>query len=500
MRKILAFHFVVCFLQSTLPAQPGFNRIYDAAMIGNKSFDKIFVDQDTIIAFGVGYEPNSPQGIALAKMDSFGNLMAQNFILDSLGDHLAMDFLRGNVIKTSKGYYAFFADILGRGATLLVQIDNKLNVQSAFELPDPDEGYTVFDNSILETHEGGFLISGLIARENFKYDGLVRRIDKYGNLLWFKYYGGYHTDEGFGSVLKINDNRFILGGGDQARGSLWAIDSNGIVLDQKIIQQPILTAINGLIHSEDGGLIARGHTYLGEGPWGSMSQAAIMKFDSALQLEWMKSVGPSSTYYNNFLDIEKTPDGHYIVAGERTAYGDPSQPSDDWGGWLYKFSAQGDSIWSRADNAPPGYDATGEFVYGGVGVLSSGSIVAGGRGDIDNKFVGWVVKVTADGCLDTLFCQTSGVGEVMGNGENGSLQVFPNPASTSAEIYFQVPAPKDCRFLLYDLAGRLVHSEPLTEGASAHTLSLTNYPNGWYFVCITENGRVLAREKIAVLH
>ncbi|MBK6993420.1 MAG: hypothetical protein IPH31_00305 [Lewinellaceae bacterium] len=391
-----------------------------------------------------------------------------------------MDFLWGNVIKTTQGHYAFPAIALNRGGSLLLQIDNNLQLKSIFEFQTPDD-YTAIDEDMVELSDGGFMILGRVQRPNLKHDGFVRRIDKHGNLLWFNYYGDYNKDETFRCVVKVTDNRFVIGGGAGPnnndpfglRAGLWAIDSNGVVLDTWVgPNEPNLILLRGLLPTPDGGFIANGRTYWGEGDWGSMVQVSLMKFDSALQLQWLQHVGPNNSGYNGIYDMVSTPDGHYIVAGERTAYGDLSLPSDDWGGWLYKFSEQGDSIWSRADNAPPGYDATGEFVYGGVGVLSSGSIVAGGKGDIDDKFVGWVVKVTADGCMDTLFCYTSGSEEPAW--ETG-LRVFPNPATTFAQLDFKTSMPANSQVAVHDLAGRRVLMEDLPEGSISHTLHCRFY-------------------------
>jgi hypothetical protein len=477
-------------------SQPGFNRIYDATIIGNKSFDKVFVDQDTIFALGVGYQLNSPQGLTLAKIDSFGNLVAQNLILDPLGDHLTMDFLWGNVIKTSQGYYAFPAIALGRGARLLIQIDQDLQVKSIFEFSLPTGDLSEFDNVILETQDGGFLIVGDVQRPNLKLDGFMRRIDSLGNLLWFKYLGGYLTGEYISFASQVDNNRFLLSGGGQAKGTLWLVDSIGVLLEQKNIQAPNLTNIGDHIRISDGGFIAEGSRYLGEGEWGSKIQPVLMKFDSTLQLEWLKNVGPSTSNFNTFLDLAKTLEGQIIAAGSRTAYGDPSVPGTDWGGWLFKFSEQGDSIWSRADNAPLGYDATGGFQYGGVGILSSGSIVAGGLGEVDNKLVGWVVKVTADGCMDTLFCQTSKSEEVV---VPTSVHLSPNPANNAAQIRFAQPSSDGSQLLLCDLAGRILLNQQIPAGVLEQTIQLSEYPSGWYFVTLLENGRVVLREKLVVI-
>lgn len=95
--------------------------------------------------------------------------------------------------------------------------------------------------------------------------------------------------------------------------------------------------------------------------------------------------------------------------------------------------------------------------------------------------------------------QITAVGTYEGLNEGLAIRLVPNPASNSAQIQFKEQVPQDCFFNLYDLAGRLIISEPITEGASTHSIPLTVCPDGWYFVCITENGRVVARKKFAVV-
>ncbi len=79
------------------------------------------------------------------------------------------------------------------------------------------------------------------------------------------------------------------------------------------------------------------------------------------------------------------------------------------------------------------------------------------------------------------------------------VKIYPNPASNSTSITFHAPVSKGCRVLLFDLTGRMVQSEPVAEASEMYLLSLTNYVSGWYFVCITENGETIAREKLAVI-
>lgn len=115
--------------------------------------------------------------------------------------------------------------------------------------------------------------------------------------------------------------------------------------------------------------------------------------------------------------------------------------------------------------------------------MSSGNIVAGGKGDVDDNFVGWVVKVTADGCLDSLFCHTSSNHEpLMG----GSLSLYPNPASDW--ITLEAPPKHDHGKLeLYSLDGRL---QIIQAGSINQPFIISGVPNGIY-LCrfVSDNGK-----------
>ncbi len=460
--------------------QQGFNRVYNLYPAVDDFF-QTYIDSNFIICIGVAYDTvdwPSKQKLLMVKIDTFGNVLKSKLYKDSLGSHLAMDFLWGDVIKTSQGYYAFPVAALNRGADIMMQIDSNLEIKAIFE-SIPTDNQTGFDYSILELEDGGFFITGSIQRPSLKNDGFIRRLDKNGNVLWLKYYGNYQLNEWFRDIVQVNNNRFIVAGGDQARGSLWAVDSNGVVLQQKIITWPLLTTIDGIMSSSTGsGFIAYGQTYLGEGQWGGMAQSSIMKFDAAFNLLWFHYVGPSSSIYNPFLDMAATPDGNYVVAGERTSYGDFSQPSKDWGGWLFKFPEQGDSLWARADNAPPPLAPSGEFVYGGVGVLPSGSIIGVGKGEIGNQSVGFVVKVSADGCLDTVLCQTSSTRLPLFS-QFESVQVFPNPATVQVTFQCSPALSGQKRLALRNAIGQLVQQHSFA--GSSFECPLQGLPAGMYY-------------------
>lgn len=191
-------------------------------------------------------------------------------------------------------------------------------------------------------------------------------------------------------------------------------------------------------------------------------------------------------------DFAPTHDGHYIGAGE-TLVKDGDDPTRRVG-WLYKFSAGGDSLWERKVDAPflPLYYTNSGF-FGGVGVLSSGSIVAGGTTNEGNTKYCWLVKVTNDGCLDTLWRQTMTLAAPLELPTK--LSVRPNPATNF--IFIDANAPFEGEFILCNLQSKIIHRESFVNQLS---VSLLNIPSGIYHGIIQNSAGYFERKKIVVLH
>ncbi len=498
---LIALAFVTC-----VAAQPGFNKVFH--QYASERFSFLTVDKEKIYCVGTAYDTSinpSPLQIHLVKLDTNGNILLSKLYKDSLDGYLSTDYSSGSILKTTKGNFLFAPAVFGRASLQLLQFNENLDIVSIFEYP-LDNNFAEFYDQIVEMPDGGFMIAGAAQRPNYKQDGFIRRVDQFGNVLYFKYYGKYNKDENFRCLLKIDNNRYLAGGSAgpdlsniyDIHAGLWVIDSNGLVTKTWIATQyPDLLTIMGLLPASDGGFMAHGRRLLGVDAQGSRVQCCIMKFDSTLQLQWIKGIGPYSSDnlgITAFFDMIQTPDGNYLLAGQRRPYDNPpTVNSDDWGGWLYKFSPEGDSIWARADNAPAGLKPTGTFIYGGVGVLSSGSVVAGGPGDIDDLFHGWVVKVSADGCLDSAFCLATSVYTPL---EEKALQIAPNPANEYVNITFPACAQEHARLCLYNALGVLVQEVAIPEGETSHTLALQHLPPGWYMVCWVVDTRVRARARL----
>ncbi len=426
-------------------------------------FRHLTLDNNTIAGISIGFNNNIEwkQGVVVTKMDSSGNILNSNIILDSLGDALAVGQAWGGIIKTSEGGYAATAATVGRKSAFLIKLDNNLQVEFIKEYPDTVNLSNYF-YKLLETPEG-YLLYGAIQRPDYEEDGFIRYVDKQGNTVWFRYVDHSNYSNGVVSLEKINDTLFIYGMVNgvtpkNSTSSLHLISLGGNIISSWVSgSEPEIGYIRRIWPAADGGIIVYG-LYVAEITNNiKLVQPTLSKLDSNFQMEWIRHFGRVAGLHASIMlwDFAPTPDGHYIGAGETTVK-DGDDPTRRVG-WLYKFSPEGDSLWERKINTPflPLY-YTNSGSFGGVGVLSSGSIVAGGTANEGNTEYCLLVKVTADGCLDTLFCQTVAAPEAPDR-KMQAPEIYPNPVVSSFCIRSGEEQVRAVRF--WDIGGRLVFSE-----------------------------------------
>lgn len=500
MNKLTVALFFVLLYNGSLSAQAGWNESYDFNL-GINQFKTILVDNDTIVFVGYANTPDSPfiKSALVGRIDSNGQTINYEIFEDSLGDILDVG---GNLVKNKADQYAFLTGVLFRNSDALYVFDSNLSLQTVFEFKDT-LNLTVFYKGLISLSDG-YLLAGIVQRPNHKYDAFARRIDNEGNTLWFHYYGQYEQDDIMLGITQLNDSLFAITGAnapdfsivEDTRLKIWMIDSNGqIQVNWSGSDDLLAMGIFDLEIVPSGGYIAFSRTFSGYNQWDDYQlQPTLIKFDDDLQIEWIKRFGPAHSSFSIWHDMKPTPDGNYIGAGRVAPY-DLADLNAHLYGWLYKFTPEGDSIWARADlSTIPYQSGIDDNVFGGVDFLSSGSIVAGGNSYINGQFYGWIIKVTPDGCIDTLLCQPSAARPAA---PVPAPAVFPNPASGQAYVRYSLPGGAE--FQLYDAMGRLALQQRLPGGDRQETLLLAGLASGIYYWQITAAGEMLAGGKL-VLH
>lgn len=183
------------------------------------------------------------------------------------------------------------------------------------------------------TSDGGYVICGRVDSTDIPgmtikgdNDALLVKLDKNGNVLWYRNFGGndydrfdglYADEDGIvGVAYYLSTN--ISGAPNRGNGDniLIKYDNDGNLLWQKSIGGNSVDVFYDVIKTLDGGYIIAGQTasinipgFTNKGSY----DAIIVKYDKDGNQEWMKGWG--GKYGDHFRSIVQRENGQYVVAG-----------------------------------------------------------------------------------------------------------------------------------------------------------------------------------------
>lgn len=195
--------------------------------------------------------------------------------------------------------------------------------------------------SMCETSDQGILVLGLTTSFGSGKDMYLLKIDKNGNTVWSRTYGGKKVDSGI-KIKKTSDGNYIIIGNTTSFGAkrrdlyLIKINEDG----EEIWSHAYGGDLNefGLDVSEtkDGGYILVGET----NSFDVLDHDIYMvKVDSKGTLEWSKTMGADSIEFaSSVLPVE---DG-YIIGGETNSIG-----AGGWDVMMVKTDLEGEVVWTK---------------------------------------------------------------------------------------------------------------------------------------------------------
>lgn len=496
------FFWYFALLPLLLWAQGGFNRTYDLGCLNTYTLG-LLIDRDTIIYHGLAYVPPPVDdwGLSFAKFDTLGNLLSQNVIVDPNG--AIYGWLLGKTIQKNPhtGGYALTGSILNKKAGYFMDLDHQGNLVHYKEYPDSLRSRFF---SVLVTLPDGFMMLGQKSMPDYLPDAFALKINLKGDKIWEKFYdtpsywhtvwSAYAQDD---NTILIGSLRSTSGNAYTTRARIWAIDSLGQV--KWFWEHPEWdkeSRITGLQPTPDGGWIYLTERLFRQGSDQPALRPMIVRRDKDLNLIWERYLTYRYHWAYSLAGLEVAPDGGYVACGFWT-----DSTSTYRGGGFYKFTANGDSLWSRLDTASRGPGGNYDNEYYGLGMLSSGSVVAAGQSyyQPDDRYYVWLVKVDAHGCLDTLFCKpTSGLAPLPTGGM--SCRMSPNPTSGATRFEWALPSGEEATLWVYDLRGQAVTSFTLRGKQGELTWDASTLPAGLYAYRLLAEGRSVAAGKIMVNH
>jgi len=209
--------------------------------------------------------------------------------------------------------------------------------EKTFGGEENDQGYCM-----IETDDGGYAITGSTeSKGNGKQDLWVLKLDRDGELLWEKTFGGEENDQGKIILLKDN-NHLIVSGWTESYGIIFSdywlleIDQTGQLIWDKTYGGDDVDKMNSLTIDSDNNLLALGITW-SKGAGGK--DAWLVKLDSEGNLLWEKVLGGSQD--DELFQIISDKD-YYFLIGYSYSKGAGGKDA-----WLVKLDYNNDLQWEK---------------------------------------------------------------------------------------------------------------------------------------------------------
>jgi hypothetical protein len=477
-----------------------FNIAEDLGYQSNR-FESVIVHNDTIIALGTARNDSLQSGILVALYDSTGQHLTSQILTNPDGSGLFIIHNVGGVIPANNGGFIVLA-YSGSNA-IFIKLDEQLNEEFRHEYTDIVGGSNFSYRPPIPLEEG-YLLYGDIDRDNGVPDPFVRIVDEQGQTVRLNFYGNYEDKDIYQDAQLLGDSILVAGG--QRRVSLGYSKnffhhiriSDGMLLDS---WESSINADMGwlrqLVALGDGDIITFGQQPLEIIDWNTyIVQPMLTRLNSSYEVVWQRPIYRSGYHSkrNGLHEIKQVSDGYFVGSGHVSTNVDGNSTR---AGWLFKFTAFGDSLWSRY-YLPP-FDTLDNPILGGsffsFGELSSGNLVSGGEANGDGpQRRCWIIKTDANGCQGETPCEVlTGVAEEEPMEEPG-MRVFPNPTQGTLQVVLPEGADQ-ASLILYNLQGQPAFQSRLT--GQRTTLQLP-VPAGIYWARLQIAGQQPAHYKIIV--
>ena len=242
-------------------------------------------------------------------------------------------------------------------------------------------------NSIQQTSDGGYIVAGYTESfGNGGADAWVIRLDKDGNKLWDKTFGGEKGDVA-NSIQQTSDGGYIVAGYTESFGNggadAWVIklDKDGNKVWDKTFGGLADDVASSILQITDGGFIIAGYMvfpFLGMDVW-------VIRLDKDGNMVWNKTFG--GTKADNARSIQQTKDGGFVVAGFSESFGKGTLDA-----WVIKLDKDGNKEWDKTFGGKDWDVAKSIQQTKDGGYIIAGFTESFGAGGRD----GWVIKLEKD--------------------------------------------------------------------------------------------------------
>lgn len=473
----------------------GFTRDYN---FENRAtiFRTVALQGDEQIIIGEsGTDTSFYTSVFAVRLDTFGEVMDISLMQDP---ELMDDAL---IHPTSNCLYVGEEDILFSGSMLtsnnlfVAGVDKDLNL-SYFNV-FPSEFLFRATKDLITTEDAHYIIGG-VQQPSRDMAIFVQKISRQGEFIWEKKYGfddwwemaltGFAVDDGIIIMNYKTWDPYPDQYNDLHKyNEIFKIDTSGIKLwswSSELNEEA--TNPSSLLYRDGKYYYATRPAYQNNA-FQIWFAAQIVCRDSLFNLEWRRTY-TDTFHINAFHDLTFGEDG-YLYAGGAVA------DEITWAHICKIDPDNGDLIWSLRDSAlyVPGWGSRN--VIESIITLPGGSIVGAGFtvGDFLYEH-GLLIKVTPDGCIDTL-CATTAIDDII-SGMRDIVSVYPNPTDDVVNFMLLDHQPS-LNLSIFSTTGHWIISKPLTDERSPISMiDLNATPGLYYWVITDDHGHVMDSGKI----
>jgi hypothetical protein len=348
-------------------------------------------DGGYIIVGMTKFSETSGEDIWLIKTDANGNEI-WNKTYEKGGP-----YFRYSVLQTNDGGYIIsggpYSSVGGREFTLIKTDANGNKLWDKALGGSNAWGYSGYGYSVQQTNDGGYIITGRINSGIIGQVWLIKT-DANGNKLWEKIFGGSEGESWGYSVEQTTDGGYIIAGItdtslEQGRDVLlMKTDANGNKLWEKTFGGSGFDDGYSVQETTDGGYIITGKKQIDD--YHLMGQSdddvLLIKTDANGNELWEKTFGGS--HDDEGYSVQETNDGGYIVAGRTDTW---TEQDDDV--LLIKTDANGNELWEKTFGGSRDDEGYSVQQTDDGGYIITGTTYSYGAGGSDV----WLIKTDKDG-------------------------------------------------------------------------------------------------------
>ncbi len=222
--------------------------------------------------------------------------------------------------------------------------------------------------------------------------------------------------------------------------------------------------------------------------FGYFQAGQVVKRDQDFNLVWRRPYGEPDNYFNGLGDLIISADSNLLLTGQIL---DESQKYVLQR--ILKICPDGEVIWELRDTGLIlTYGESLNFMEG-IAASSCNSVYTVGYTYKSAGFYeGLILKVSGDGCIDTL-CTTTAIEDILRLREQ-KIDAYPNPMQDELNIVLDESLPPDVSVSIYNTIGHLVFSDVID--GYHKTISVADWPDGLYVLQAVSKGRVVASIKV----